>query len=96
MDGKLFGTALIGSLSVVATQASEALGDTGWISVFADKGGLTALLAVLIYFYRRDWVRLNDTQAVLISKSHEVQQQTALALADLSDAVRDLKRPDAR
>lgn len=106
------GTATTGALMVMVTgmmqvvTASQSIpAETpDLVGVLLDKGGLTALMAVLIYFYRRDWVRLNDYQksqndqqrehnaqlVAVITRSNEVQQAQALANQRQAQAIEDL------
>lgn len=82
------------SLAVSATENLIPSGADNMIGAFLEKGGLVAILAVLIYFYRRDWVRLNesnrDQNAQLldvIRESNRVHQDTAVAIQRNSDAL---------
>ena len=106
------GTATTGALMVMATgmlqvvtAAQSMPAETpDLVGVLLDKGGMTALMAVLIYFYRRDWVRLNDYQksqndqqreynaqlVAVITRSNDVQQAQALANQRQAQAIEDL------
>jgi hypothetical protein len=92
----LAGAATIGILTigVAATETLLPSGSEGLIGAFMEKGGLVAILAVLIYFYRRDWMRLNEsnrdqnTQLIeVIRESNKVHQITAVAIQQNSDAL---------
>jgi hypothetical protein len=95
----LAGAATIGGLSLVLAATENLLpsGADNMIGTFLEKGGLVALLAVLIYFYRRDWLRLNesnrDQNAQLldvIRESNRVHKDTAVAIQKNSDALERL------
>lgn len=57
------------------------------------EGGAWGLVALLLWFYRRDWLRLADQTKPLIdivSKSLEAQKESAVALTKHTEVLRDL------
>ena len=97
----LSGPGVIAVLALMASVTDSLLpsGADTLIGTFLEKGGLVALLAVLIFFYRRDWVRLNestrdqnDRLMTVIERSNEVHQETAVAVSELTGVVKTLER----
>lgn len=95
----LAGAATIAALTIIATVTENLLpgGTENFVGVFLEKGGLVALLAVLIYFYRRDWLRLNESNRdqnaqllEVIRESNRVHKDTAVAIQKNSDALERL------
>lgn len=82
------------ALGIAATENLVPGGADNLIGAFLEKGGLVAILAVLIYFYRRDWVRLNESNRdqneqllQVIRESNAVHRDTAVAIQKNSDAL---------
>jgi hypothetical protein len=89
--------AVDGGVGVLA-QSVPGLSDT-YLMQLAEKGGGWVVLLIVLFFYRRDYQRLTASESVnterlmtAIEKQAESEQQLAIALAENTEVIRNLRQ----
>lgn len=87
----------LGSFNVIVATAMPDVMDAP-ITQFLEKGGMAAVLLVVLWVYRRDWKRLNENEAERTNKVLEVadrqaaaSQAVAVSLAAHTEVLREIK-----